>query len=86
MVRCPWKPRARGSRGTAPTRWSSRSAWTPFAGDPISTFKLQSDDFSRLGARLKRLGCPVAFVLEGGYAASELGDNAANVADGFEQA
>jgi acetoin utilization deacetylase AcuC-like enzyme len=56
-----------------------------FAGDPISTFKLQSADFSRLGARLKRLGCPTVFVLEGGYATSELGTNAANVADGFEQ-
>ena len=56
-----------------------------FAGDPISTFKLQADDFSRLGARLKRLGRPVVFVLEGGYAASELGSNAANVAGGFEQ-
>jgi len=56
-----------------------------FAGDPISTFKLQAADFSRLGGRLKQLGCPTAFVLEGGYAAVELGSNAANVADGFEQ-
>ena len=56
-----------------------------FAGDPISTFKLQASDFSRLGARLKRLGYPTVFVLEGGYAASELGTNAANVADAFEQ-
>jgi acetoin utilization deacetylase AcuC-like enzyme len=56
-----------------------------FAGDPISSFALQADDFSRLGARLERLGLPTVFVLEGGYAASELGSNAANVADGFEQ-
>jgi acetoin utilization deacetylase AcuC-like enzyme len=56
-----------------------------FAGDPISTFDLRAADFSRLGARLKRLGCPTVLVLEGGYAASELGTNAANVADGFEQ-
>jgi acetoin utilization deacetylase AcuC-like enzyme len=39
----------------------------------------------RLGARLRQIGRPVVFVLEGGYAASELGTNAANVADGFEQ-
>lgn len=56
-----------------------------FAGDPISTFKLKACDFTRLGSRLKRLGRPTLFVLEGGYAASELGTNAANVADGFEQ-
>lgn len=57
-----------------------------YAGDPISTFKLQSEDYLRLGARLKRLGRPVVFVLEGGYAAAELGTNAANVIEGFEQA
>ncbi|MES2956691.1 MAG: histone deacetylase family protein [Pseudomonadota bacterium] len=56
-----------------------------FEGDPISTFKLRAADFLRLGARLQRLGYPTIFVLEGGYAASELGTNAANVADGFEQ-
>ena len=36
-----------------------------FAGDPISTFALQADDFSRLGQRLGRLGMPTIFVLEG---------------------
>ncbi|HRH89036.1 MAG TPA: histone deacetylase family protein [Rubrivivax sp.] len=56
-----------------------------FAGDPISRFALQPADFSRLGERLRRLGLPTLFVLEGGYAASELGSNAARVVDGFEQ-
>jgi acetoin utilization deacetylase AcuC-like enzyme len=55
-----------------------------FAGDPISKFALQSDDFSRLGQRLARLGLPCVFVLEGGYAAAELGVNAVNVIEGFE--
>ncbi len=55
-----------------------------FAGDPISSFALQSADFTRLGERLARLGLPTIFVLEGGYAAAELGVNAANVMDGFE--
>jgi N-formylglutamate deformylase len=36
-------------------------------------FALQADDFSRLGERLARLGMPTVFVLEGGYAAAELG-------------
>ena len=57
-----------------------------FEGDPISTFKLQAADYLRLGARLRKLGLPTAFVLEGGYAAQALGLNAANVVDGFEQA
>ena len=56
-----------------------------FAGDPISKFLLQSEDFTRLGERLSRLGLPTIFVLEGGYAAAELGINAVNVLEGFEQ-
>ena len=55
-----------------------------FAQDPISTFALQTTDFTRLGERLRQLGLPTIFVLEGGYAAAELGLNAANVMDGFE--
>ena len=56
-----------------------------FAGDPISRFQLQAGDFTRLGARLAGLQWPTVFVLEGGYAAAELGINAAHVVDGFEQ-
>ncbi|RZJ50472.1 MAG: histone deacetylase family protein, partial [Acidovorax sp.] len=57
-----------------------------FEGDPISRFALASEGFTRLGERLARLGLPTVFVLEGGYAAAELGTNAVNVLDGFEQA
>ena len=56
-----------------------------FAGDPISKFGLQRDDFLQLGQRIARLGLPTIFVLEGGYAAAELGVNAVNVIEGFEQ-
>jgi len=55
-----------------------------FAGDPISTFQLQAEDFVLLGQRLQALGLPTAFILEGGYAAAELGHNAASVLRGFE--
>ncbi|RYX98051.1 MAG: histone deacetylase family protein [Comamonadaceae bacterium] len=56
-----------------------------FAGDPISKFMLQPDDFTQLGQRLAKLDLPVIFMLEGGYAAEELGVNAVNVLEGFEQ-
>ena len=56
-----------------------------FEGDPISRFALTPTDFIRLGERLARLGLPAVFVLEGGYAAAELGSNAVNVLNGFEQ-
>jgi acetoin utilization deacetylase AcuC-like enzyme len=55
-----------------------------FAGDPISRFPLRSDDYLVLGRRLERLRLPTVLVLEGGYAAAELGVNAANVLEGFE--
>jgi acetoin utilization deacetylase AcuC-like enzyme len=55
-----------------------------FHEDPIATFKLQTKDFSRLGARLEGLGLPTVIVLEGGYAAKELGMNVVRVLEGFE--
>ena len=55
-----------------------------FADDPISTFALQSNDYLTLGAQLKQLGLPTVFILEGGYAAKELGVNAGNVLSGFD--
>lgn len=57
-----------------------------FAGDPLTKFALERDDFRRLGGRLARLGLPTVLVLEGGYAAAELGANAASVLEGFEGA
>jgi acetoin utilization deacetylase AcuC-like enzyme len=56
-----------------------------YAADPISAFKLQTEDFCRLGARLKKLGLPTVLILEGGYATAELGVNTANVLSGFEE-
>jgi acetoin utilization deacetylase AcuC-like enzyme len=55
-----------------------------FEDDPISTFALQSVDYLELGAVLRQLGLPSVFILEGGYAAKELGLNAGNVLAGFE--
>ena len=57
-----------------------------FVDDPICKFSLGSDDFSRIGERIRKMGLPTIFVLEGGYAAAELRVNAVNVLDGFENA
>jgi acetoin utilization deacetylase AcuC-like enzyme len=57
-----------------------------FAGDPLSKFALQAGDYSKLGARIRRLSLPAVFILEGGYAAAELGVNAANVLDAYDGA
>jgi acetoin utilization deacetylase AcuC-like enzyme len=54
-----------------------------FAGDPISGFTLQSDDYLRVGERLAQAGLPTVLVFEGGYAVAEVGVNAANVLQAF---
>jgi len=54
-----------------------------FEGDPISTFKLCSDDFIRMGQQLASAGLPTVFVMEGGYAVAEVGVNVVNVLEGF---
>jgi acetoin utilization deacetylase AcuC-like enzyme len=57
-----------------------------FENDPISFFKLRTDDFTRSGRLLGSLRVPTLFVLEGGYAVSEIGVNVVNVLQGFEAA
>jgi acetoin utilization deacetylase AcuC-like enzyme len=57
-----------------------------FAGDPISQFRLQSPDYTDMGARIAGLKLPTLFVMEGGYAVDEIGLNVTNVLTGFEGA
>jgi acetoin utilization deacetylase AcuC-like enzyme len=55
-----------------------------YKDDPISHFRLASDDYLEVGRRIARLRFPTVFVLEGGYALAALGVNAVNVLSGFE--
>ena len=55
-----------------------------FETDPISFFKLKSDDFITNGADISALGLPTQFIMEGGYDITEIGINAVNVLQGFE--
>ena len=55
-----------------------------FERDPISFFRLGSEDFAACGRRIRSLGLPTAFVLEGGYAIEEIGVNVVNALEGFE--
>lgn len=54
-----------------------------FEGDPISRFRLRSDDYLRMGRLLASAGLPTVFVMEGGYAVAEVGVNVVNVLEGF---
>ena len=55
-----------------------------FEHDPISFFKLTSDDFKRYGSTIAGLNLPTLFIMEGGYAVKEIGINTVNVLTGFE--
>jgi len=54
-----------------------------FERDPISFFKLKSDDFTDYGGRIAKLRLPTLFCMEGGYAVEEIGINTVNVLEGF---
>jgi acetoin utilization deacetylase AcuC-like enzyme len=56
-----------------------------YEGDPISFFKLRSDDFLTCGRLIGDAGFPTLFVLEGGYAVADIGVNVVNVLKGFER-
>jgi len=57
-----------------------------FENDPISFFKLKSDDFTTYGADIAALELPTLFVMEGGYDIDEIGINTINVLQGFDAA
>lgn len=50
-----------------------------FIDDPISQFRLRTEDYLDVGDRIAALGLPTLFVLEGGYATNDLGRNVVNV-------
>jgi acetoin utilization deacetylase AcuC-like enzyme len=54
-----------------------------FKDDPISFFKLTSDDFRAYGGAIAKLKLPTLFVMEGGYAVEAIGINTVNVLEGF---
>lgn len=56
-----------------------------FVGDPISGFTLKSEDYDTVGRLLAAAGVPTVFTFEGGYAVAEVGVNAVNVLQGFDQ-
>ena len=54
-----------------------------FAGDPISFFRIETEDYAKMGRRIADLGVPSLIVMEGGYAVDRLGANVASFLSGF---
>ena len=57
-----------------------------FQHDPISAFRFRSEDFYSLGEFIAPLRKPTLFVMEGGYAVDQLGENVVGVLAGFDSA
>ncbi len=53
-----------------------------FELDPISSFKLRTEDFATYGRHIGALGLPTVYCMEGGYAVEEIGTNTVNVLRG----
>ena len=57
-----------------------------FKDDPISFFRLESEDFRDAGRRVGRMGLPTVVCFEGGYAIEAVGINAVNTLEGLMDA
>jgi acetoin utilization deacetylase AcuC-like enzyme len=57
-----------------------------YKDDPISFFNLDSPDFLDCGQWIGRVGLPTVFVIEGGYAITQVGVSTVNVLEGFNDA
>ena len=57
-----------------------------FEDDPISHFRLKTEDYLRMGEMLASMALPTLFVMEGGYLVDAIGTNAVNVLQGYEGA
>ncbi|HEU5468343.1 MAG TPA: histone deacetylase family protein [Steroidobacteraceae bacterium] len=70
-------------RGYAPDALIVSLGVDTFAGDPISSFKLEAGHYPLIGGLLAGLGLPTVLVQEGGYAVAEIGGNVAGVLGAF---
>ncbi len=81
-----WAVGGGGTGGPAPDALVIPLGLDTYVDDPISHFRLESDDYLQLGKRLAAVGLPTVLVLEGGYATEALGVNTVNVLTSFAQA
>jgi acetoin utilization deacetylase AcuC-like enzyme len=55
-----------------------------YAGDPISYFAIETENYPAIARRIASLGLPTLIVMEGGYAVDALGRNVRAFLEGFE--
>lgn len=54
-----------------------------FENDPSAYFRITTEDYKVIGCTISSLRVPTVFVMEGGYAAKQIGQNVVNVLMGF---
>ena len=54
-------------------------------GDPISAFRIRTEDYRTMGRRIGALGLPSVVVMEGGYAVEAIGANVAEFLEGWAE-
>lgn len=57
-----------------------------FEHDPISKFRLKTQDYQWIGEAIATVDRPTLFVMEGGYAVEAIGVNVVKLLAGFENA
>lgn len=55
-----------------------------YENDPIGTFQVTQEGYTKIGQMIGNLGIPTLFVMEGGYDIEAIGTNIGNVLSGFE--
>ena len=72
--------------GFAPEALVVSVGFDTFETDPISSFRLRTEDFAVVAGMIAGLGLPTVLVQEGGYAVDELGLNAVTFLRAFDEA
>ena len=55
-----------------------------FKDDPLGTFKVTREGFSKIGQKIANLNLPTAIIMEGGYANEALGTNVVTLLENFK--
>lgn len=71
-------------RNFAPSHLVLSVGMDTFAGDPLGTFQVSQNGFTKIGARISKLNLPTAVIMEGGYANEALGVNLIALLENFK--
>ena len=71
-------------RDFAPNYLVVSAGMDTFDGDPLGTFKVTQNGFTKIGGRIAALHLPTVVIMEGGYANEALGTNIVTLLENFK--